>query len=119
MKAYRFACIAVFLILGFVIANTLFLTRYVGSLLEDVENCSYNSSAEELRGIHQKFMRGEDFAGLTVSHEDLTSIEDLFSELIACAEVGDSDGLTIAKSRLNNALMHLRRLVGFNIDSIF
>ena len=56
--------------------------------------------------------------GMTVSHEDLTAIETGFSEMIGYLSVGDRNGAEVTKSRLLDALGHLRRLTGINIESV-
>ena len=63
-------------------------------------------------------MKRQTYLSLTVSHDDLSDIEDIIAELRGAAEVGDKDGVRIAKSRLGSALSHLRRLSGVNLDSI-
>jgi hypothetical protein len=53
-----------------------------------------------------------------VSHSDLSEIEGAFAELIGAAEAKDEESVIIAKSRLTNALMHLRRLSIIGIEGI-
>ena len=75
----------------------------------------YKNSFEE---IFDDYMRREKFICLTVSHSDLSEIEGAFAELIGAAEAGDDEGVIIAKSRLTNALTHLRRLSVIGIEGI-
>ena len=119
MKAYRLAYVFLILILLFVIINTCILTAYIESIEEDIRLCTIKTDAEKIEDIHDKFTKCKDFIGLTVSHDDLTNIEDIFAEFIASKKADDDNGVIVAKSRLENALLHLRRLVGFNVDSIF
>lgn len=115
--------IAIFLLLiifCFVVTNTVLLKQTTKTFIEEVKNLELNS-AESLNlasQIDTKFKQSVSFIGLTVSHEDLTNIEDCFAELTGYLSVGDTDGAEVAKHRLIRHLEHLRRLIGFNIDAI-
>lgn len=112
-----------FLVILAVILNTGALKRTIDGFCETVEALEINEGDIEgsllrARRIYSDFKRAETYMSLTVNHNDLTAIEEIFSEMIGCLSVGDSDGARIAKSRLSDALMHLRRLSGVNIDSV-
>ncbi len=120
MTARILAVLTLVLTLGFVITNTLVLDFMIGELLGEVEELDTESTgalsaAEE---IYEKFSRYEAYVSVTVSHDDLTNIELSFSELIGYLSVGDSDGAAVVKRRLEDALGHLRRLSGVNIDAV-
>jgi hypothetical protein len=71
--------------------------------------------AEEIK---ESFEESEGFISLTVNHEDLTNIEVCYSDLIGYLSVGMTKEAEVTKNRLVDALKHLRRLSGVNIDSI-
>ena len=108
------------IVIALVITNTLILQNVTESLTEDVENLQLDSKGalDDAIKIDDNFKKKVSFIGLTVSHEDLTNIEDCFAEMTGYLTVGDSDGAKVAKYRLIRSLKHLRRLVGFNIDAI-
>ncbi len=122
MKTKILAVVMLLLTVGGVIANTVAVGRIISSyetaVCELEVDGSDESSAAAARELFKKFQSSERFVSLTVNHDDLTSIEELFSELIGQLEVGDGDAAHVTKNRLIDALRHLGRLSGFNIDAI-
>ena len=108
------------LIIGFVTANCLILQRQTDIIYSEIKSISIDDdrAIEQIRKIDEDFRKKEIYIGLTVSHDDLTNIEECFAELTGCLSVADLDGAEVAKCRLIRSLEHLRRLVGFNIDNI-
>ena len=100
--------------------NGLALKSKINSTIEEVTsfNIAENATKEEAEWIFDKFLKREHYISLSVSHEDLTMIEDCFCEMIGYLKVGDKDNAEVTKGRLINSLEHLRRLSGFNIDTI-
>jgi energy-coupling factor transporter ATP-binding protein EcfA2 len=80
---------------------------------------SYAEATEEYSEIYENYKSRMHFISLSVSHEDLSELEEAFSELIGAAKSEDETAITIAKSRLTDRLGHIKRLCGINIDSIF
>ena len=120
MKEKVTAIIIFILIIGFVITNSILLQNITSMLTEEISNLAVDSEGalEEITKIDKSFKSKENYIGLTVSHDDLTNIEDCFAELTGYLSVGDSDGAEVTKHRLIRFLEHLRRLVGFNVDTI-
>lgn len=114
MKSKIFAVVGLLAIITFIIINDTTVSSRIDEITADIEKCE---SYEDARVAREKFMRYERYISITVSHGDLTNIEDLLSEYEAQMRDG-SDDADITKSRLINALSHLRRLSGINIDSI-
>lgn len=112
-------CLFIFII-GFVITNMLILKNLTDMLTEEISDISVDDEGalDRVLKIDEIFKKKEVYIGFTVSHDDLTNIEDCFAELSGCLSVGDTDGAEVAKCRLLRFLEHLRRLVGFNIDTI-
>ena len=102
------------------VLNGLTLKSKIEATIEEVAsiNTQESGTKDEAERIFNKFLNREHYISLTVSHEDLTSIEDCFCEMIGYLKVGDKDNAEVTKGRLINSLEHLRRLSGFNIDSI-
>lgn len=120
MKQKILAICLFVIIIGFVITNTLVLQRVTDRLISKVEelNVDRDEALEKVIEIDEFFREKECYIGFTVSHDDLTNIEDCFAELTGYISVGDTDGAKVAKCRLIRFFEHLRRLVGFNIDTI-
>ena len=122
MKVKIFAVAILVTVVGFTVFDTFFLQRQLGQLKESAERLDVseeNSKAEdEARALSREFMQKERFISLSVNHEDLTNIEEAFTELIAELSVGEYNNATVAKNRLVDAFEHLRRLSGCNIDSV-
>lgn len=101
--------------------NSIVLGRIIDDVtdaVKDGEESDTDLAQEEYTRIYENFKKKESFIALTVNHGDLMSIEDAFAELIGAAKADDKESLMIAKSRLTDALGHLKRLSGINIDSI-
>lgn len=119
MKAKITAVLMLVFTLGFVSVNTLVLDSMISEIKGDVDALgTTKSDLKNAEEIYERFSRYETYVSITVSHEDLTNIETSFSELMGYLSVGDSDGATIVKRRLSDALGHLLRLSGVNIDAI-
>ena len=120
MRTKFFAITTIFVIFIAVAINTVFLRKEISGVINKVESIdtrSENALALAIR-TQEDFRKTENFISITVSHDDLTNIEDGFAELVGYLKVSDSDGAEIVKSRLINSLEHLRRLSGVNFDSI-
>ena len=123
MKIKIFAVALISAIIGAVILNTLFLTKTINDFSEkvtrlEISDTDIKGAEMNARETYSQFKDRETFMSLTVNHNDLTAIEELFSEMIGYLSIGDGDGARVAKSRLIDALSHLRRLSGVNIDSV-
>ena len=122
MKIKITAIVIIVLVVSSSALNTLFLHNEIQRLISLTESLkpdeppeSALADAEELR---DEFMKVEKIMSITVNHNDLTDIEEIFSEMIGYLKVEDYDGARVAKSRLEDALKHLRRLTGINIDAV-
>ena len=123
MKEKIIATCLFFFVICFVIINTIILNKQIGNLYEatekmEISDSNIEDSEKSARALYEEFKKRETFISLTVNHEDLTSIEESFSEIIGYLSVNDTDGARVVKNRLLDSLEHLRRLSGFNIDSI-
>jgi hypothetical protein len=119
MKTVAIAHFILLTVIASVIINSELCKTLVEETIREIESTdTETASKESYEKIFDKYMRRQQYIGLTVSHDDLTNIEDCFRELIGSAEVDDNDNITITKSRLTGALRHLRRLCGINFDSI-
>ena len=103
-----------------VVLNGLALKSKIEATIEEIASINIQESGTKVEAerIFDKFLEREHYISLTVSHEDLTIIEDCFCEMIGYLKVGDVDNAEVTKGRLLGSLEHLRRLSGFNIDSI-
>ena len=75
-------------------------------------------TSEDFVKLYSDFKKAENIISLTVSHEDLTNIEDAFAEIIGASISNDTNSIITVKSRLKESLRHLGRLSGFNFESI-
>ena len=121
MKAFIIATFVLSLLVASVFANSVFighLTERFSKEVEKINETDPEIAGAEISEIYAKFKKAEKVISITTSHEDLTTIEESFAEMIGAAEVGDMDSLVTIKSRLRNSFEHLGRLSGINIDSI-
>ncbi len=120
MKDRIFATVIFLTVIVLSISNSLFLVKETDEMILEVKGLqtSDGQALSRLMEIDEGFRKKANYIGLTVSHDDLTNIEDCLAELKGHLAVGDIEGAEVTKSRLIRFLEHLRRLVGFNIDNI-
>lgn len=112
MKTVKITSVFLLLLISAIIINSFYIQWVTEDIVEELDfSDNYEQAAE-------KFKKHERYISLTVSHEDLTNIEEAFAELIGAANAGDDAKLVTIKSRLKDSLEHLGRLSGINIDSI-
>ena len=122
MKSVCFAYTVFLLLLIAVILNSLFLEKTIDTLECEVTKAAeedMSAALEEYTDIYDKYKKYELYISLSVSHDDLSNLEDAFAEIIGAAKADDRSALITTKSRLTDYLRHIKRLSGINIDSIF
>ena len=121
MKTVKIALAILAVTVLSVLINSFVLSSVIKKYEKEVSKIDSNkieSAFESYSAIYDNFNKEKDYISLTVNHEDLTNIEDNFAAAIGAARSHDESELEITKSRLLDALGHLRRLVGINLDSI-
>ena len=106
-----------------VILNSFYIRSFCGKAhsisAEHESSDSLDSLSKRFEAIEEMYEKNEIFISLSVSHDDLTNIEDLLAEIRGAINTEDKDGALIAKSRFENAILHLGRLSSVNLESIF
>lgn len=121
MRGTVFALIILFLVLGLVVTNSFILHSLIDQTIKSVKEIEVENTLEATKRFeecYKSFARRERYISLSVSHKDLMSINDCFSDIIGAGIAGDKEEMIITKNRLVSSLEHLRRLSGVNIDSI-
>ena len=121
MKIVKSAYVILCLTLLAVIANSTILNVLISKTLQDVKSMPDSlteASYLECENLYNNFKKQEKYISLTVNHEDLTDVESSFAEMLGAIKANDGESVLTIKSRLIDALEHLRRLSGINIDSI-
>lgn len=118
MKPFIISCAALLAVTLAVFLNSFFVRRCIDTTVAELEALGDGADASDYNELLDRYMKRQSFLALTVNHDDLMNIEDIFFELIGSCEAGDDDGVKVSKSRLLGALSHLRRLSGINFDSI-
>ena len=119
MKVKIVAVIILIVIISAVVLNTVVLEKQISDLSSKTKRLNENNlSLTEIDALLCDFREKESFMSLTVSHDDLTTIGECIVEIKSSLLQSDNTSAMIAKNRLEYFLEHLRRLSGFNIDSI-
>lgn len=120
MKEKIIAVVLLVGVLSAVTINTFVIDRQVTALTDMINELDVTDeeAQEKLKNIQDKYEQKKDYISITVSHEDLTSVEECFVELTGYISDGQATEAEITKNRLLFYLEHIRRLSGFNIDSI-
>ena len=120
MKAKIAATVMAITVIIAVFLNTFLLLYNIDEIIRRVDAATTDiDGADVYVEIYNDFKKREKFISLPVSHDDLTDIRNDFAEILGAAEAEDEESLIIAKSRLGESLLHLRRLCGISFDSIF
>ncbi len=120
MKSIVLAVISLSLLVSIVVTNSIIVSKLTDNIRKRLELAPNDTeSAEIYEEIFEQYMKNQKYIGITVSHEDLTNIEQEFNEILGAIEAKDKEALIISKSRLIGALKHLKRLAEINADSIF
>ena len=114
MKTVKTTSVFLLILISAILLNSFYIKR----VTEEISNELDAAESETYKEVSDKFKKHERYISLTVSHDDLTNIEEAFAELIGAANAGDEAKLATIKSRLKDSLEHLGRLSGINIDSI-
>jgi len=121
MKPVKLASAVLILIVAAVFINSICISSITRELAREVGEVDTEDTSDakgEYERLFKKFKRAERFISITVSHDDLTNIEESFAEIIGAADAGIEATVRMIKSRLEDSLEHLGRLSGINLDSI-
>ncbi len=121
MKQVKLSIIFLCIVFSVVIINSYIIHIMLTQTIRDIEKIDIENSEDismEFTACYERFEKREHYLSLTVSHSDLTDIDDCFAEIIGSANVKDTENIIITKNRLINSIEHLRRLSGINLDSI-
>lgn len=120
MKEKIFGTTVFIAVCAFVIINTMVIEKQVTEIIDDISRINFEHVDVEhtVTSIYDRFKSNEIYFSLTVNHEDITDIEECFIEMAGYLAVGDTAEARVRKNRLIGSLEHLRRLSGFNVDSI-
>ena len=121
MRPVKLAITTLILLFATILANSFYIhhkTRDFAKMVESVNTDDMEKTADEFEAIFKKFRKTERFISITVSHDDLTNIEESFADIIGAAKGGMKSDVITIKSRLKDELLHLGRLSSINLDSI-
>ena len=120
MKSKIFSVVTLIIISIAVGINTIYIANTTNRLVNQLDEITTDAETalEAAEELQQKFLKEINYISLTVSHNDLTNIENEISEFVGCLKVGDTSEAEVVKNRLRSSLNHLKRLSGINIDSI-
>ncbi len=120
MKAMLIASFTLLSLLAVIVLNSVYIERQVEELYSGIDRLDIDDEGceEKIDKIHSDFTRARKIITLSVSHDDISNIESCFAEVIGTIRADAKVEFIIAKSRLKDALLHLRRLSSINFDSI-
>jgi len=111
-----FATVLLLAVVIFVTVNTVVISHLTSNF--EKKAIGLVLSDDGVSELYSDFVKMRTYLTLTVNHDDIACVEEELAELMGAVKVGDTESAEIAKSRLVNAISHLGRLSGFNIDSI-
>ena len=119
-KSVPVALITLLSIIIFVCADAPIVSGMIDKTIAELEGfkISNEGAEEQFSQIKNRYERRVKYINLTVSHSLTLEVEAFFSELQTEVKYGDENDIQKAKSRLIDALLHLKRLSGFKLESI-
>ena len=96
MKSVRFAYAVFIVLVILVLINSLSVGKIIDSISDDITRAEESDMAiaeKEYTEIYEKYKRYELYVSLSVDHDDLSNIEDAFSEIIGAARADDAAGV--------------------------
>jgi DNA-directed RNA polymerase subunit F len=121
LKAFRIAVCSLVLLIVAVFVNSAYIKNLTAEFANEVDKINESdpdAASKELTELFSKFKKAEKVISITTSHDDLTSIEETFAEMMGAVNAKDMNELIKIKSRLKSSFEHLGRLSGINIDSV-
>lgn len=121
MKTVKISIFVFLILIVAVAANSLYINHITKDFSEELEGINVEEEknlAQTFESIFKRFKEAEKFISITVSHDDLTNIEESFADIIGAAKAGAKSDIERIKSRLVDSLEHLGRLSSLNLDSI-
>ena len=123
MKVKIFAFLLMLTIIVSVLINTHFVDKTISEMISEVEAIKISEDNIDAalcaaQNSLKNFKEKELYISLTVNHQDLTSIDESYAEMLGNLYVGESSAAEVTKNRLLCSLVHLRRLSGINFDAI-
>ena len=119
MKVKIIAVTIFIAIILLVTTNTVILAKQIDDLSAMVSEFDIGEGAyQKATALLENFRQKEKFMSLTVSHDDLTTIGECMVEMRVYLSQEDYANARLSKNRLEYFLEHLRRLSGFNFESI-
>lgn len=120
MKSSLIAVAVLLLLIVLIFTNSVYIDKKIDEICTGLEALDIGDSECEasFSQLRAEFDGARKIITLSVSHDDISSIEDCFAELGGAIEVSSHTDFVIAKSRLLDAFAHLRRLSSINFDSI-
>ena len=121
MRSAKISILVLIILAATVVANSLYIRHVTDELAKrvaDVNTSDMEECAIEYKSLYSEFSKAERFISITVSHDDLTNIEESFADIIGAADAGLEGSVIMIKNRLEDALRHLGRLSSINLDSI-
>jgi hypothetical protein len=121
MKSFRIAICALILLSIGVFTNSSYIERLTEDFVSEIDEICENDTEKakhDIERIYKKFKKAEKIISITTSHDDLTTIEEGFAEMIGAVHADDMTAVITIKSRLKSSFQHLGRLSGINIDSL-
>ena len=108
------------LIVIFVSINTPTVDNLIVKTLSEVETLEHGmpNLQQDFYTVRRSYEKRSGYINLTVSHSLMADVDAYFADLEGAVLAQDKDGFTKAKSRLIDALRHVRRLSGFKLESI-
>ena len=113
MKAFRISLVALVLLVATIFVNSAYIERLTEKFVEDIDLINEDDrerAKSDVDRIYKKFKRAEKIISITTSHDDLTSIEEGFAEMIGAINARDMSDIIKIKSRLKSSFEHLGRL---------
>lgn len=119
MKAFISGIITIVILIGAVVANTVFLTKKTEKIIEDIISLPDNVEAADLSKLSDDWESIRSFISLTVHRENVDDIDDTI-ELLKLSKATDNEqAYLIHKTKLLCTAKRLKKTESFSLSRIF
>lgn len=122
MKAFISALILFLVIVGLTIGNAVYLVHQIDDLIACTDAGlaapGWEDRCEKVDAFAERWQKHQMIFGLSISHVDLTDIEEHLSATQGACTARDNANYLVHLNKLKNTMNHLRGLAGVGIDNI-
>lgn len=119
MKAFICGIITIAVLIGAVVANTVFITKRTERIIEEIDSLPDTAKTADLSALSDHWESSRTIISLTVHRENVDDIDDTLEQLKLSVRKGDDHTYLINKTKLLCTAKRLKKTESFSLSRIF